>query len=240
MDAFFSGVDSRLRVPVKAADSIMVGLVNAAMEDAYRKSLWKDGDLDRLFHKLRFAELAVMQLEWCLRFVRGEMSADDGGDDGHEELLDDLLETRDRIQARLDEAELAVAEADRDYMRRRREELGGPSRGSGAPPAAARRGGAEDEEDGGRAFGNLRGSVSRMMSRMRARGQAGGRELHAGGAHGEDERRGVVHGEAAGGRPRGRKGQGALRILQRGAATHGVPGDGHGRRRRPRHRRVFV
>uniref|UniRef100_K3YEK9 Uncharacterized protein n=2 Tax=Setaria italica TaxID=4555 RepID=K3YEK9_SETIT len=169
MDAFFSGVDSRLRVPVKAADSIMVGLVNAAMEDAYRKSLWKDGDLDRLFHKLRFAELAVMQLEWCLRFVRGEMSADDGGDDGHEELLDDLLETRDRIQARLDEAELAVAEADRDYMRRRREELGGPSRGSGAPPAAARRGGAEDEEDGGRAFGNLRGSVSRMMSRMRAR-----------------------------------------------------------------------
>ena len=84
---------------MKAVDSIMVGLVNAAMEDAYRKSLWKDGDLDRLFHKLRFAELAIMQLEWCLRFVRGEMEADDG----QEQLLDDLLETRDQIQARLDE-----------------------------------------------------------------------------------------------------------------------------------------
>jgi len=36
MDAFFSGLDSRLRVSVKAVDSIMVGLVNAAMEDAYR------------------------------------------------------------------------------------------------------------------------------------------------------------------------------------------------------------
>ncbi|RLM74929.1 hypothetical protein C2845_PM15G14780 [Panicum miliaceum] len=161
MDAFFSGLDSRLRVSVKAADSIMVGLVNAAMEDAYRKSLWKDGDLDRLFHKLRFAELAIMQLEWCLLFVRGEMEADDG----QEQLLDDLLETRDQIQARLDEAELAVAEADRDYMRRKRAELA-PARGRETPPAAGLRGA---EEECGRAFGELRGSVIQKMSRMRAR-----------------------------------------------------------------------
>ena len=161
MDAFFSGLDSRLRVSVKAVDSIMVGLVNAAMEDAYRKSLWKDGDLDRLFHKLRFAELAIMQLEWCLRFVRGEME----DDDGQEQLLDDLLETRDQIQARLDEAELAVAEADRDYMRRKRAELA-PARGRETPPAAGRQGA---EEECGRAFGELRVSLIRKMSRMRAR-----------------------------------------------------------------------
>jgi len=161
MDAFFSGLDSRLRVSVKAVDSIMVGLVNAAMEDAYRKSLWKDGDLDRLFHKLRFAELAIMQFEWCLRFVRGEME----DDDGQEQLLDDLLETRDQIQARLDEAELAVAEADRDYMRRKRAELA-PARGRETPPAAGRQGA---EEECGRAFGELRVSVIRKMSRMRAR-----------------------------------------------------------------------
>ncbi|XP_039772034.1 uncharacterized protein LOC120640245 [Panicum virgatum] len=162
MDAFFSGLDSRLRVSVKAADSIMVGLVNAAMEDAYRKSLWKDGDLDRLFHKLRFAELAIMQLEWCLRFVRGEMEADDG----QEQLLDDLLETRDQIQARLVEAELAVAEADGDYMRcRKRAELA-PARGRETPPAAGPQGA---EEECGRAFGELRVSVIRKMSRMRAR-----------------------------------------------------------------------
>ncbi|KAG2567495.1 hypothetical protein PVAP13_7NG359064 [Panicum virgatum] len=160
MDAFFSGLDSRLRVSVKAVDSIMVGLVNAAMDDAYRKSLWKDGDLDRLFHKLRFAEVAIMQLEWCLRFVRGEME----DDDGQEQLLDDLLETRDQIQARLDEAELAVAEADRDYMRRKRAELA-PARGRETPPAAGRQGA---EEECGRAFGELRVSVIRKMSRMRA------------------------------------------------------------------------
>ncbi|KAF8704090.1 hypothetical protein HU200_031578 [Digitaria exilis] len=173
MDAFFGGLDSRLRLSVKAADSIMVGLVNAAMEDAYKKSLWKDGDLDRLFQKLRFAELAIMQLEWCLRFVRGEMEADGAGaDDGHddnEQLLDDLLETRDRIQERLDEAELAVAETDRDYMRRKREELAGPSRGREAPPPFDRLSAEEEEEDGGLAFLELRGSVIRKMSRMRAR-----------------------------------------------------------------------
>ena len=160
MDAFFSGLDSRLRVSVKAADSIMVGLVNAAMEDAYRKSLWKDGDLDRLFHKLRFAELAIMQLEWCLRFVRGEME----DDDGQEQLLDDLLETRDQIQARLDEAELAVAEADRDYMRRKRAELA-PARGCETPPTAGRQG----AEECGHAFGELTMSVIQKMSRMTAR-----------------------------------------------------------------------
>ncbi|CAL5015880.1 unnamed protein product [Urochloa decumbens] len=183
MDAFFSGLDSRLRVPVKAADSIMVGLVNAAMEDAYRKSLWKDGDLDRLFHKLRFAELAVMQLDWCLRFVRAEIEAgagdgDGAGDDGHEQLLDDLIETRERIQASLDEAERSVAEADRDYTRRKRAVEPVPSRGREAAPlpsssAAGHRDGADEEEDGdgggGRAFGEMRGSVSRAMSRMRAR-----------------------------------------------------------------------
>jgi len=177
MDAFFSGLDSRLRDAVKVADSIMVGLVNAAMEDAYKKSLWKDGDLERLFHKLRFAELAVMQLEWCLRFVRGEMEADGAGgaDDGHEELLDDLLETRDQIQARLDEAELAVAQVDSDYMRRKRDDLD-PSRRCRETPSAVDRRGAEVE---GGAFAELRGSVGRKMTRMRARLEDASSELAA-------------------------------------------------------------
>ncbi|RLN42952.1 hypothetical protein C2845_PM01G41120 [Panicum miliaceum] len=143
---------------MKATDSIMVGLVNAFMEEAYKKSLWKDGDLDRLFHKHRFTELAIMQLEWCLRFVRGEMEADDG----QEQLLDDLLETRDQIQARLDEAELAVAEGDVRALRRRtrapRRSGGGGERGrwscilvtARADPAAARGAGADCCGGGGR------------------------------------------------------------------------------------------
>uniref|UniRef100_A0A0E0KSX0 Uncharacterized protein n=1 Tax=Oryza punctata TaxID=4537 RepID=A0A0E0KSX0_ORYPU len=173
MDEFFIGLDSRLRCSVKVADSIMMGLVNAAMEDAYKKSLWKDGDLERLVQKLRFAELAIMQLEWSLRFVRGEMEAGGGGggDDCHEQLLDDLLETRDRIQARLDEAELAVADKDRDYMLRKHEEEFASSRREAAVPAVSDRANAlrREAEEEGRVFGELKGSVDRQMARMRFR-----------------------------------------------------------------------
>uniref|UniRef100_A0A0D9W796 WPP domain-associated protein n=2 Tax=Leersia perrieri TaxID=77586 RepID=A0A0D9W796_9ORYZ len=168
MDDFFSGLDSRLRCSVKVADSIMMGLVNAAMEDAYKKSLWKDGDLERLFQKLRFAELAIMQLDWCLRFVRGEMDSAAADDHGrsHEQLLDDLLETRDRIQARLDEAELAVADKDRDYMRRKHEDLASSRREQELVAPARRR---EPDDECRRAFGELKGSVDRQMARMRFR-----------------------------------------------------------------------
>ncbi|XP_006652528.1 WPP domain-associated protein-like [Oryza brachyantha] len=174
MEDFFSGLDSRLRCSVKVADSIMMGLVNAAMEDAYKKSLWKDGDLERLFQKLRFAELAIVQLEWCLRFVRGEMEAGGGHDDCHEQLLDDLLETRDRIQARLDEAEaeaeLAVADKDRDYMRRKHEEAASPSRREAVPDVVSGRASpCRREAEEGRVFGELKGSVDRQMARMRFR-----------------------------------------------------------------------
>lgn len=158
------------------SDSIMVGLVNAAMEDAYRKSLWKDGDLERLFQKLRFAELAVMQLEWCLRFVRGETEADGGADDGHEQMLDDLLETRDQIQARLDEAELAVAQTDCDYMRRKRDDLD-PSRSRRRETPSAVDCRAAEVEGG--AFDELRRSVGRKMTRMRARLEDASSELAA-------------------------------------------------------------
>uniref|UniRef100_A0A0E0H396 Uncharacterized protein n=1 Tax=Oryza nivara TaxID=4536 RepID=A0A0E0H396_ORYNI len=175
MDEFFIGLESRLRRSVKVADSVMMGLVNAAMEDAYKKSLWKDGDLERLVQKLRFAELAIMQLEWSLRFVRGEMeSGSGGGGDGdcHEQLLDDLLETRDRIQARLDEAELAVADKDRDYMLRKHEELASSRREAAVPAvsgrASALRREADDDEER-RVFGELKGSVDRQMARMRFR-----------------------------------------------------------------------
>jgi len=96
-------------------------------------------------------EWCLMQLEWCLRFVRGEMEVDDG----QKQLLDDLLEMRDQIQARLDEAELAAAEADRDYMRRKCAELA-LARGCETPPTAGRQGA---EEECGHAFGELRVSV---------------------------------------------------------------------------------
>ncbi|KAF0894333.1 hypothetical protein E2562_038390 [Oryza meyeriana var. granulata] len=148
--------------------TISPAAMNAAMEDAYKKSLWKDGDLERLFQKLRFAELAIMQLEWSLRFVRGEMESGGGGHDCHEKLLDDLLETRDRIQARLDEAELAIADKDRDYMRRKHEELAS-SRREAVPAVSGHASACRREFEEGRAFGELKGSVDRQMAMMRFR-----------------------------------------------------------------------
>ncbi|XP_020084702.1 uncharacterized protein LOC109707664 isoform X1 [Ananas comosus] len=123
MDAFFSGLGHRLRVSGKVADSIMMGIVNSAMEGAYKKSLSKEGDLERLNEKSRFCELAIMQLEWCLKFVQDEMDGsvvDDARDS--EQLLADLLETRDRIQCRLEETEITITEKDRELTRRKENE----------------------------------------------------------------------------------------------------------------------
>ncbi|XP_072986483.1 uncharacterized protein [Typha latifolia] len=123
MDAFFNGLDCRLRVSGKVADSIMMGIVNSAMEAAYKKSLSKEGDLERLNEKSRFCELAIMQLEWCLKFLQEEMDNNlvESTHD-REQLLADLLETRDRIHRRLEETEIAIAEKDRELTRSRKSE----------------------------------------------------------------------------------------------------------------------
>ncbi|CAL9155601.1 unnamed protein product [Musa hybrid cultivar] len=124
MDAFFHGLDCRLRVSGMVADSIMMGIVNSAMEDAYKKSCTEDGDLDRLIEKSRFCELAIMQLEWCLKYLQEEMdnaTVDNACD--REKLFCDLLETRDRIDNRLDETKLAIAEKDVELARRKESEI---------------------------------------------------------------------------------------------------------------------
>lgn len=124
MDAFFHGLDCRLRVSGMVADSIMMGIVNSAMEDAYKKSCSEDGDLDRLIEKSRFCELAIMQLEWCLKYLQEEMdnATEDNACD-REKLFCDLLETRDRLDNRLDETKLAIAEKDVELARRKESEI---------------------------------------------------------------------------------------------------------------------
>ncbi|XP_017697479.2 uncharacterized protein LOC103704009 [Phoenix dactylifera] len=123
MDAFFNGLDCRLRVSGMVADSIMMGIVNSAMENAYNKSLSKEGDLERLNEKSRFCELAIMQLEWCLKYLQDEIHGNIiEGTREREQLLSDLLTTRDRIHYRLEETEFAIAEKDKELTRSKESE----------------------------------------------------------------------------------------------------------------------
>ncbi|KAJ0967636.1 hypothetical protein J5N97_024553 [Dioscorea zingiberensis] len=106
------------------ADSIMMGIVNSAMETAFEKSCSKEGDLERLNEKSRFCELAVMQLEWCLKYVQEEMDSyivESGLE--REKLLSELLETRDRLQNRLQETELVIARKDRELVEMKANDL---------------------------------------------------------------------------------------------------------------------
>ncbi|KAM0949261.1 putative WPP domain-associated protein [Dioscorea sansibarensis] len=124
MDEFFDGLDCRLRVSGMVADSIMMGIVNSAMETAFEKSCSKEGDLERLNEKSRFCELAIMQLEWCLKYVQEEMdSYIVESCREREKLLSDLLKTRDRLHNRLQETELVIAQMDRELVKMKSNDL---------------------------------------------------------------------------------------------------------------------
>ncbi|XP_042388010.1 WPP domain-associated protein-like [Zingiber officinale] len=124
MNAFFNGLDGRLRLSGMVADSIMMGIVNSAMEDAYKRSCTKEGDIARLIHKSRFCELAIMQLEWCLKYVQDEMNNESADHiDDREKLLCDLLETRNRIHYRLEETKIAIDDKDIEIARRKESEM---------------------------------------------------------------------------------------------------------------------
>ncbi|OVA18083.1 hypothetical protein BVC80_1835g496 [Macleaya cordata] len=120
MDELLDGLDCRLRVSGMVADSIMMGIVNSAMEEAFQKACSKEGNIEQLNEKSRFCELAVMQLEWCLKFIQEETDSYvvvDGCSE-RENLISELRETRDRIQRRLQETEFAISEKDRELTER--------------------------------------------------------------------------------------------------------------------------
>ncbi|XP_068650698.1 WPP domain-associated protein [Aristolochia californica] len=118
-DEFFDGLDCRLRVSGMVADSVMMGIVNSTMEEAYRKVCSKEAGLERLNEKSRFCELAIIQLEWCLKFIQEEMDSHFSGSTlEREKLVLDLTETRERIQRRLVETELAITKIDRELAER--------------------------------------------------------------------------------------------------------------------------
>ncbi|KAK9121560.1 hypothetical protein Syun_019177 [Stephania yunnanensis] len=120
MEEFLEGLGCRLRGSGMVADSIMMGIVNSAMEQAFDRACSREGVLERLNEKSRFCELAVMQLEWCLKFVEKETDNYMVVESVHERerLVSDLTETMDRIRRRLEETELAILEKDRLLIER--------------------------------------------------------------------------------------------------------------------------
>lgn len=120
MDEFFGGMDGRFRVSI--TDSTMMCIVHQAMDKAHEKVKSKEGVVERLNEISKFYELAVMQLEGCLKFVQDETD-NCVLDSDQEEVLADLTEIRDRLQGRLKESELAISEKDRELTERMENEL---------------------------------------------------------------------------------------------------------------------
>ncbi|KAK9913242.1 hypothetical protein M0R45_037065 [Rubus argutus] len=94
-------------------DSTMMGIVHNAMNTAHEKMKSKEGVLERLNGISRFYELAAMQLEGCLKFVRQE-THNYILKSSHEQVLSDLTEIWDRLQLRLKESEMAIKDKDRE------------------------------------------------------------------------------------------------------------------------------
>ncbi|EOA22145.1 hypothetical protein CARUB_v10002709mg [Capsella rubella] len=101
------------KVKFSMADSTMMLLVQEAMDKAHEKIKTKHGLLLRLNAISIFYELAVLQLESCLSFVRQET---DKLETNHEEVVRDLREIKDRLHHRLLETELAILEKDRQLL----------------------------------------------------------------------------------------------------------------------------
>lgn len=108
MDGFIGELGNRLKVSIP--DSTMMSIVNHAMDKAHAK-VKSDGVLCRLNEISRFYELAVIQLEGCMRLVQEE-----GKDRSHKDLLYDLGQVRDHLLCRLEEAEMAICQKDGEMM----------------------------------------------------------------------------------------------------------------------------
>uniref|UniRef100_A0A7N1A1L2 Uncharacterized protein n=1 Tax=Kalanchoe fedtschenkoi TaxID=63787 RepID=A0A7N1A1L2_KALFE len=100
---------SRLRKSMK--DSIMMNSLFLAMNKAHEKLKSRQGVIGRLIEISKFYELAVMQLDGCLKIVEEETDSF-SLEVNQEEMLSDLYIIRDRLQRRLDDTELTIMNTD--------------------------------------------------------------------------------------------------------------------------------
>ncbi|GLT70127.1 hypothetical protein SLA2020_422240 [Shorea laevis] len=102
---------------VSLTESTMMRILQCAMDRAHEKLKSKKGVLEGLNGISKFYELAVLQLEGCLKFVQEEMDRNPL-ESNYNDVLLDLMEIKDRLQGRIREADLAISEKDRELMER--------------------------------------------------------------------------------------------------------------------------
>ncbi|KAK4784195.1 hypothetical protein SAY86_018563 [Trapa natans] len=115
MDEFMGELGSRLKFSI--TDSTMMCIVHDAMDRAHEK-VKSRGVIARLSEMSRFYELAIIQLEGCLKFVHEESEACGEFEEGHQDLLIDLADIRNHLLCRLQESEMAISDKDRELMER--------------------------------------------------------------------------------------------------------------------------
>ncbi|XP_024041849.1 golgin subfamily B member 1 [Citrus clementina] len=92
------------------------------VDRAHGKVKSKDGVIQRLNEISKFYELAVIQLEGCMKFVQ-EDADNNMFQSCHEKVLADLEEIKDRLQCRLQYSEMALREKDKELTERFENEL---------------------------------------------------------------------------------------------------------------------
>ncbi|CAK7325471.1 unnamed protein product [Dovyalis caffra] len=120
MDEVFSRMGGRVKS--STTDSTIMSILRSKMDKAHEGVHSKEGVIARLHEISKFYELAVMQLEGCLKFV-AEEAADSSLESSDEEALGDLAEIKDRLEGRLKETELAISEKDRELSERLENEM---------------------------------------------------------------------------------------------------------------------
>ncbi|KAM7265662.1 hypothetical protein ACFE04_003345 [Oxalis oulophora] len=116
MDAMLGRMDGRFKAFMK--DSTMMRIVNYAMDKAHEKVKSKEGAIARLNEISKFYQLAVMQLEVCMKFVQDESDSYTIPENNPGDVLAGLREVRDRLQRRLQESEHAISDKDRELTER--------------------------------------------------------------------------------------------------------------------------
>ncbi|WCJ19328.1 hypothetical protein M5689_001624 [Euphorbia peplus] len=119
MDEVFGREGNKYRISL--ADSTMMLILNRAMDKAHDRAQRREGPIECLTAISMFYELAVMQLEGCLKFLQEE--SDSSFESSDEEVLRDLAEIRDRLVGRLKDAEFAISEKDKELSRTLENEL---------------------------------------------------------------------------------------------------------------------
>lgn len=92
-------------------DSVMLNCIFLAMNKAHEKLKTRQGLIGRLIEISKFYELAVMQLDGCLKIVEGKTEKF-SLEMNHDEMLFDLYIVRDRLQRRLDATERTIINTD--------------------------------------------------------------------------------------------------------------------------------